>query len=72
MAPQQFRVPIGLEVRIETLSVLVDLILVGVDQADSRLAANCFGYLKKRVWGQLVIMLQQGDEFARSQGESTV
>ena len=69
---EEHRIPVGLEVRLEALSRLVDLVLVAVDDRGARMREDLGGDLAERVHGQQVVVVEEHHEVALGEGERAV
>src|SRR5882757_2042990 len=68
----QIGVPVRFEIRIVSVALSVDLVLVAEDQIEFRLLRQRRGYRVKRMLGQSVVMIEKGDELPLGHRETTV
>src|SRR5690606_30455611 len=61
---EQLPIPSSFHVRLEAISMLVDLVLVGVDQTRRRIVDDAIGYERKGVSAKKVVMVHEGDPIA--------
>ena len=69
---KEFQVPVRLEVRVQSLTVFIDLVLIRVDEADAGIRHDRLRHQRECVFRQHVIMVKQGNPVAGSQLKRTV